>query len=156
MGRSKQSKEKYRSSDCSNTDSDSGSGSGSPAQKGRKRDWKSGVGERNKSTKYVRATKERKSKKSSIKENMKRHKDSESDRNECRSRSRSMSSNDKSTPVLPAKKTGNSSGKWAHDKFQETLASPADERVGSANKPDDRSDFGSHWQKIRSERSKER
>ena len=153
---SKQSKEKYRSSDCSNTDSDSGSGSGSPAQKGRKRDWKSGVGERNKSTKYVRATKERKSKKSSIKENMKRHKDSESDRNECRSRSRSMSSNDKSTPVLPTKKTGNSSGKWAHDKFQETLASPADERVGSANKPDDRSDFGSHWQKIRSERSKER
>merc|ERR1712066_233339 len=54
---SKQSKENYRSSDCSNTDSDSGSGSGSPGQKGRKRDWKSGVGERNKSTKYVRATK---------------------------------------------------------------------------------------------------
>merc|ERR1712141_499273 len=103
---SKQSKEKYRSSDCSNTDSDSGSGSGSPAQKGRKRDWKSGVGERNKSTKYVRATKERKSKKSSIKENMKRHKDSQSDRNESRSRSRTMSSNDKSTPVLPTKKQG--------------------------------------------------
>ena len=152
----KQSKQQYRSTDCSNTDSDSYSGSGSPAQKGRKRDWKSDVGERNKSAKSVRATKGRKSKKSSTKENVKRHKDSESDRNEGRSRSRSVSSNDKSTPVLPIKKTGNSSEKWAHDKFQETLASPADERTGSANKPDDRSDFGSHWQKIRSERSKER
>lgn len=43
-----------------------------------------------------------------------------------------------------------------HDKFQETLASPVNDRPGSSHKTDDRSDFGSHWQKIRSERSKER
>ena len=60
------------------------------------------------------------------------------------------------TPPLPSKKSGKSNEKWVHDKFQETLASPVNDRPGSSHKTDDRSDFGSHWQKIRSERSKER
>ena len=57
---------------------------------------------------------------------------------------------------MSSKKSGRSNEKWVHDKFQETLASPVNDRPGSGHKADDRSDFGSHWQKIRSERSKER
>ena len=57
---------------------------------------------------------------------------------------------------MPSKKSKISNEKWVHDKFQDTLASPVNDRPGSSHKTDDRSDFGAHWQKIRSERSKER
>lgn len=49
--------------------------------------------------------------------------------------------------VKEEKKRGSSPEKWKHDKFMETQLSPKKEREEA---------FGSHWSKIRSERSKER
>jgi len=63
------------------------------------------------------------------------------------SRSRSRSPIKKKQKKKPETATG-SGGKWAHDKFQETLNSPEKLEHSPA--------FGSHWSQIRSERSKER
>lgn len=63
------------------------------------------------------------------------------------SRSRSRSPIKRKQKKKPETATG-SGGKWAHDKFQETLNSPEKLEHSPA--------FGSHWSQIRSERSKER